>query len=108
MRPIGLKVKLFQRQETRPHLILSNLNMPDMNGIELLSKLQASTEFRAIPVVIISSSRLTSDRAHCLALGAREFITKSADFQVVISAMKRACAFSVDGAVIAESAQPQE
>jgi CheY-like chemotaxis protein len=64
----------------RPDLILSDLNLPGMDGIELLAKLQTDIALRTIPVVVISSSCLDSDRAKCLALGAKRFITKNSSF----------------------------
>ena len=79
-----------------PHLILSNLNMPGMSGIELLAILRKHDSWKEIPVVVFSSSNLDSDRARCLAEGARQYITKPYDYQDFLSAVKSACGFISD------------
>src|SRR6476646_10266805 len=61
---------------SRPSLILMNINLPGINGPEVLAVIQADESLRDIPVVMCSSSRLDGDRAKCLALGAKQFITK--------------------------------
>ena len=86
----------------KPDLILSNLNMPGMSGIELLVKIQADESLKRIPVVVLSSSRLTSDRAECLAMGAKQFINKPDSYQDFIRALQTACTY-IDGVIAAGS-----
>ena len=86
----------------RPDLILSDLNLPGMDGIELLAKLQADIALRTIPVVVVSSSRLDSDRTKCLALGAKHFITKNSSFEQFLHAVRTVC-ISVDRVVVTDS-----
>ena len=75
----------------RPDLVLSNLNMPGMTGIELLGELQKDERWKDIPVVVFSSSRLTADRAECLVRGAKEFITKPQNFDDVVAVLRHIC-----------------
>ena len=84
----------------RPDLILSNLNMPGMGGIELLRRIQNDNRWKDIPVVVFSSSKLESDRAKCLALGAKHYISKPAAYRDFMSAVKTACGYA-DGTITA-------
>lgn len=76
----------------RPDLVLLNINLPKKNGMEVLADIAASESLRTIPVVIFTSSELRSEKAHCLALGAQEFLTKPADFDGLLDAVRSACA----------------
>jgi CheY-like chemotaxis protein len=64
---------------TKPHipldLIVLDLNIPKITGTALLQRWQ----FKAIPVVVFSSSTNPTEKERCLALGAREFVSKPTD-----------------------------
>ena len=62
--------------EYRPHLILLDLNLPDIPGEELLRRLKADPATRATPVVIISAEAGSERMEHILALGAAAYLTK--------------------------------
>jgi len=57
-------------------LILLDLNMPNMNGYEVLEKLQANIKWKSIPVYILTTSDLEIDRKRSINAGARKFVTK--------------------------------
>ena len=57
-------------------VILSDLNMPEMNGLEMLQALKADRQLRAIPVIIISTEGSDDKRKTVLEMGARQFIKK--------------------------------
>jgi CheY-like chemotaxis protein len=78
----------------KPRLILLNMNLPRMNGLEVLSAMQADQELRDIPAVVFSSSSLDADKAKCLALGARQFITKPNNYDEFVDAIRCACDFA--------------
>ena len=59
-----------------PDVILLDLNMPTMNGFEVLSHLKQSAFYHLIPVVILTTSDTDSDQQLARQLGATEFITK--------------------------------
>jgi two-component system, chemotaxis family, chemotaxis protein CheY len=68
-------------------IILTDINMPDINGLELLSFLKNHTNYKSIPVVIISTEKSDADRKRGLALGADDYLTKPfdpKDLQIII------------------------
>jgi CheY-like chemotaxis protein len=78
----------------KPSLILLDINLPRVSGPELLAVIQSDKLLWDIPVVMFSTSRLDSDRARCLALGARQFITKPDDYSAFVNAIKCACDYA--------------
>lgn len=78
----------------KPRLILLDMNLPRVSGPELLAEIQSDESIRDIPVVMFSTSRLDSDRARCLVLGARQFITKPDNYHEFVNAVKFACDYA--------------
>ena len=89
---------LLHEQETqapatqRPDLILLDLNLPGLSGLDVLAAIKAEQALISIPVVIFSSSSHDQDRNSSLALGAQQYITKPNTFDEVVEALKTACA----------------
>lgn len=63
----------------RPDLILLDLNMPCMGGLDFLTAIKQDQSLRDIPVVVLSTSHARSDMDAALDLGAADFFTKSMD-----------------------------
>ena len=59
-----------------PCVILADLNMPKMNGRELLIQVKASGQYKNIPVIIYTTSVNKMEKQACLHLGAHDYITK--------------------------------
>ena len=57
----------------RPHLLLLDINLPKVDGFEVLKRLRASGKYGALPVLVISSSDSPSDRRQAADLGASYF-----------------------------------
>lgn len=64
-----------------PKLILLDIQMPKVNGIEVLEKLKADERTRTIPVVILTSSNQSPDIKKCYKLGVNSYIVKPVDFE---------------------------
>ena len=64
-----------------PEVILLDLNMPRMNGIEFLTELRANPEFADIPVFITTTSGMDEDRSGAAELGVSGYILKPLDFE---------------------------
>lgn len=75
--------------ETKPGLILLDLNMPGVDGRKTLSLLKASDTLRKIPVIILTTSADERDIAQCYELGASTYIQKPVDFDGLIEAVRR-------------------
>jgi CheY-like chemotaxis protein len=76
----------------RPDLVLLNLNLPKVNGVEVLAAIQTNRLLAPIPVIVFTSSNLDEDRARCLALGARDFVTKPTTYDGFVHAVSGMCA----------------
>jgi two-component system, chemotaxis family, response regulator Rcp1 len=72
----------------RPDLILLDLNLPRMNGRELLAEIKKDPRLRRIPVVILTSSREEEDIARTYDLHANAFVTKPVDFEQFVRAVR--------------------
>jgi two-component system chemotaxis response regulator CheY len=58
------------------HLIVTDINMPDINGLELVSFVKSSAKYRSIPLIIVSTEGSERDRDKGLGLGADAYIVK--------------------------------
>ena len=88
------------RTGERPCLILLDLNMPGMGGRKFLEIIKQDAAFRDIPVVILTTSNYEPDIKACYALGANAYLLKSADFQVLATAIKRLKEYWLDTVVL--------
>jgi CheY-like chemotaxis protein len=69
------------RHATRPDLILLDLNMPRMDGCQLLAQIKADADLRRIPVIMLSTSLSDNDVLRCYNLHANSYIAKPADLE---------------------------
>jgi CheY-like chemotaxis protein/DNA-binding XRE family transcriptional regulator len=67
--------------ETRPQVILLDLDLPKIGGLEVLRQLKAEKRIRKIPVVVLAVSQRSQDIAECRRLGAETCIVKPVNFQ---------------------------
>jgi len=75
-------------QTNMPSLIVLDLNMPILNGMETLLRLKAHNIYKDIPVIMFTTSVHEVEKEKCLAIGAADFIKKPARFQQTISTAK--------------------
>lgn len=76
------------RGTPRPGLILLDLNMPRMDGREVLQKIKEDPALRGIPVVALTTSRAEEDVIRTYDLGVSGFITKPVDFEGLIAVVR--------------------
>src|SRR5437899_12507828 len=73
----------FEALKTLPHhkfdAILTDINMPDINGLELVSFLKNHPIYKTIPIMVISTESTAEDRKRAAALGAEESLAKPFD-----------------------------
>lgn len=65
--------------QTKPDVLLLDINMPEINGIEILGKLRETTEFRHLPILVLTANNDASVKLRCLELGATDFLVKPVD-----------------------------
>jgi two-component system chemotaxis response regulator CheY len=67
-------LKLLPTQEF--NLVVTDINMPDINGLELISFVKNNPRYSHIPLIIVSTERSDEDKKRGLALGALGYVTK--------------------------------
>ena len=75
------------RPDTLPDLILLDLNLPKMNGRELLSKMSEDARLRQIPVIVLTASSRDEDVLMSYELKAKGYITKPIDSEQLLKAV---------------------
>lgn len=83
----------FEALKTLPHhtfdAILTDINMPDINGLELVSFLKNHPVYRAIPIMVISTESSDEDRKRAAALGAEEYLVKPFQAADLVDKLRR-------------------
>ncbi|HET9142993.1 response regulator [Actinophytocola sp.] len=91
----GVEALRFVRREApfedapRPGLILLDLNLPRMDGREVLAELKATPDLRSIPVVVLTTSEAEEDIVRSYDLHANAYVTKPVDFDRFIEVVRQ-------------------
>jgi two-component system response regulator len=76
------------RKDGMPSVLLLDIKMPRMDGLEVLQKIRADDQFQRLPIVILSSSREESDLARSWDLGVNAYVVKPVDVDQFFNAIK--------------------
>ncbi|TDD46840.1 response regulator [Nonomuraea terrae] len=91
----GEQAMAFLRREggyadaPRPDLILLDLNLPRMGGLEVLREVKDDVGLRTIPVVILTTSQAEEDILHSYRLHANAYVSKPVDFEQFIRVVRQ-------------------
>jgi CheY-like chemotaxis protein len=66
----------LQKEDQFPDAMILDLNMPKVDGLELLTKIKASSRYKSIPIIISTTSTSVIDRERCLQAGAEDCVPK--------------------------------
>jgi len=73
---------------TKFDIILTDINMPILDGLKLVKRLRADDAYRDVPIIIITTEGAEEDRHRALALGANAYITKPIQAPQVIALVR--------------------
>jgi len=79
----------YDRQKGNPTVILLDIKMPRMDGIELLEIIKQDEKLKSIPIVMLTSSREEPDLVKCYELGVNAYVVKPVDFNDFLHAVKQ-------------------
>ena len=80
--------KYNTREKENPAVILLDIKMPRMDGIEVLEVIKNDDKLKMLPVVILTSSRENPDLQKCYSLGVNAYVVKPVDFKDFIESVK--------------------
>lgn len=87
--------KYAEGPRSTPVVVLLDLKMPKVDGIEVLRHMKSDPELRRIPVVVLSSSREERDLVRSYDLGVNAYVVKPVDFQQFVDSVKQLGCFWV-------------
>ena len=82
-------LNILEQKDELPDIILLDLNMPKINGIELLTILKAKESLMHIPIIIVTTSSNNKDLLHCYKLGIAGYIIKPLKYKDYVNKIKK-------------------
>jgi CheY-like chemotaxis protein len=76
-------------KEESPDLILMDVQMPVMDGIEATKQIRDITELASTPIIIVTAVAMDGDRERCLATGANEYLSKPVSLKNLTATIER-------------------
>lgn len=84
-----LSTLIADADENVSYLILLDINMPKMDGIEVLDKIKSNTSLKVMPVMMLTTTDDPREVERCYQLGCNVYITKPIDFNKFAETLKR-------------------
>ncbi len=85
--------RVKDRPEGRPVVVLLDLKMPKVDGIEVVRSVKSDPQLKKVPVVVLTSSRESRDLDECYRLGVNAFVVKPVHFADFAQAVRQVGAF---------------
>ena len=76
------------RMEGNPVVVLLDLKLPKIDGMEVLAQLKSDPVMRVVPIVVLTSSREEPDLRRCYELGVNAYVVKPVDFHEFVDAIR--------------------
>lgn len=83
------KQAIEQIYSQHPDIILMDIQMPEMDGIEAIQRIREDCQFNHVPIIALTALAMPSDRETCLAAGANEYLTKPVRLQHLIATIQQ-------------------
>ena len=80
--------KFSGRPESNPALLLLDLKLPKVNGLEVLQQVRSTERLKLLPVVVLTSSHEEKDVIRSYQLGVNAYVVKPVDFHAFVNAVK--------------------
>ena len=77
------------RPEGQPAVVLLDLKMPKVDGMDVLRQVKSDPKFKTLPVVMLTSSREEQDLVRSYALGVNAYVVKPIDFRQLVDAVRQ-------------------
>jgi CheY-like chemotaxis protein len=78
-----------ERENSKPLLILLDLNLPVLDGYQVLARLKAAEETKSIPIVILTTTDDPREVARCYELGCNVYVTKPVEYEKFSEAIRQ-------------------
>ena len=78
-----------QREDLKSYVLLCDIRMPKVDGIEVLRQVKADPQLRTIPVIMITTTDDPKDVDQCHALGCSNYITKPVDYDRFVQSVQQ-------------------
>src|SRR5690606_28536665 len=83
-------IKALEALDLHPdtHIVLMDVMMPEMDGLEATRKIRAQERFRDLPVISLTAKGMKEDRRKCIEAGANDYISKPVELDRLLSLMR--------------------
>ena len=86
-----------------PKFILLDLNMPKMDGREVLKMMKANEAYRKIPVIVFSTTKNQLEVKRCYDLGANTYVVKPVSYDTLVETIREICTYWFNTATLIDS-----
>jgi CheY-like chemotaxis protein len=76
-------------RQLRPALILMDIQMPVMDGLEAMRHIRADSSLTHIPIIALTGLAMSGDRERCLQAGANDYLSKPVSLRALVGAIER-------------------